>query len=263
MIFRILDLRRDTMIKYWCSSNSIEIFSLGKPRPLKNMIEPRFTRGEYWLLENAVECRVAFRFLLGAASEFSEQYNKVGYGLEPDALIGTLQRLQAAGSIRCIRVDNSNSQVPCHQLSRDELAQALDEVAEPWTLYELTPEGGMQWEAFARPKWDYIIREEDHWNDHDPDAEHPDSVTFTCATLKRLKRAVEYYSRGLGKIECDSLKYLEIGSWNATYWKELPSGFSTTAKLFGKPRDCSIIDPIQDLAFLNYCKLRDNWYQWR
>ena len=60
-------------------------------------MEPRFTRGEYWLLETAVEHRLPVSVL--TASNLEEILNKIGHRLTRDALIDTLYRLVTSGLI--------------------------------------------------------------------------------------------------------------------------------------------------------------------
>ena len=60
-------------------------------------MEPRFTRGEYWLLETAVEDQWPVRLLID--SDLELHVNKTGHGLTREALIETLHRLIASGLI--------------------------------------------------------------------------------------------------------------------------------------------------------------------
>jgi len=60
-------------------------------------MEPRFTRGEYWLLENVVEDECAIGALID--SELELHLNKKGHGLTHTSLVKTLHRLLASGLI--------------------------------------------------------------------------------------------------------------------------------------------------------------------
>ena len=61
-------------------------------------MEPRFTRGEYWLLETAVDKQFPVSALM--ANNLEEYLNnKKGHGLTRTALIETLHRLIVSGLI--------------------------------------------------------------------------------------------------------------------------------------------------------------------
>ena len=60
-------------------------------------MEPRFTRGEYWLLEIVVEREFPVYGLIDSELEWS--LNKKGHGLTRAALVETLHRLLSAGLI--------------------------------------------------------------------------------------------------------------------------------------------------------------------
>ena len=60
-------------------------------------MEPRFTRGEYWILETAVENRFPVADLMD--NDIEVTLNKKGHGLTRTALIETLHRLIASGLI--------------------------------------------------------------------------------------------------------------------------------------------------------------------
>ncbi len=119
-------------------------------------MEPRFTRGEYWLLETAVESRFPVSVL--TANNLEEILNKTGHGLTRDALIETLHRLIVSG---LISIEHEvDGVISTHQ----HIERALNEprrisrVGErKRTRYGLTQEGGAQWEAFAAPNWEQYI----------------------------------------------------------------------------------------------------------
>ena len=60
-------------------------------------MEPRFTRGEYWLLEIAVEHEWSISGLID--SELELHLNKKGHGLTRASLLKSLYRLLSSGLI--------------------------------------------------------------------------------------------------------------------------------------------------------------------
>lgn len=234
-------------------------------------MEPRFTRGEYWLLETAVEYGAGLCFLREAGDEFSHQYNKAGHGLDRSSLVATLQRLHAAGLIQ-FRMHDDVGETTLVELSAAEIDIALDEGEHRRTGYRLTFEGGAQWEAFARPRWDRFVHLKTYYTDDDPP--RPKRAEFRCMDLKRLKTVVQYHSLCVQPIELDAVQYSELPEWSPTYWKVLPAGFRAIVRFSGREwssrwngtRLSKIIHTkllADDLMFAGYCRFRDSWYQWQ
>ena len=186
-------------------------------------MEPRFTRGEYWLLETAVEFQFPVRDLM--ANNLEEILNnKKGHGLTRTALIETLHRLISWGLI------SAKNEVDAPISTPEEVERAVDEPrwsigsGVDWrtiTRYELTQQGGTQWEAFAAPDWQKYIRTSRHLSD-DPDHSNPSIRETICADKALLE---EYFKSkcfydpmhvSLGTEEWDY-----IAPWDVTYWKQL------------------------------------------
>ena len=115
-------------------------------------MEPRFTRGEYWLLENVVEDEFAIGALMDSDPRLHE--NKKWHGLTRASLVEVLHRLLASGLIYA--KNGATGFISTHE----QIKSALDEMKSrdidavgkgKLTFYGLTEEGGVQWEAFAAP----------------------------------------------------------------------------------------------------------------
>lgn len=214
-------------------------------------MQPSFTRAEYWILETAVDCYWPLRCLSLPDRSLAEFCNKAGHGLERLALIETLDGLFGRGLVAAQRGEG-----PDLQLGRDEIVGALDEprdVAQN-TYYGLTMRGGSEWEAFACPNWNrYVL--------HDLDYEGG-SGALTCGDRKWLEVYIERFSDGFRQVCWESLRWEEVGSWEATYWKSLPQGYRVHLR-FSPESVPPYGDARADLAFIGYCSLRDNWYRWR
>ena len=181
-------------------------------------MEPRFTRGEYWLLETAVESLFPVSGLTDSDFEFS--LNKKGHGLTRDALIETLHRLIASGLIYA--ENEVDAPISTHQ----QIERALNEPGwqvEPvdWrttTYYGLTPEGGAQWEAFAAPDWQEYIDASSRLTDDGKGI----IWEVICADKAWLERYFEskclYDPR---EVSLATVEWDYIAPWDATYWKQL------------------------------------------
>ena len=184
-------------------------------------MEPRFTRGEYWILETAVEGRFPVADLMD--SDIEVTLNKKGHGLTRTALLETLHRLISWG---LISVKNEvDGVISTHQQIEHALNEPIRRIPRVGerkrTYYRLTPEGGGQWEAFAAPDWQKYIYTSLHLPD-DPD--HSDQVIreAMCADKAMLERYFKskcfYDARhvSLATVEWDY-----IAPWDVTYWKQL------------------------------------------
>ena len=83
-------------------------------------MDPRFTRGEYWLLETVVERELSVCELI--RSDLELLLNKKGHGLSRASLVETLYRLLDSGLIYA-RVE------PLHQHLSSELTCAKEETS--------------------------------------------------------------------------------------------------------------------------------------
>ena len=185
-------------------------------------MEPRFTRGEYWLLDTVVEFRFPVSGLM--ASNLEENLNKKGHGLARDALVETLHRLITSGLIA------AESEVAAPLSTPQDIERALNEprwgIGSPVdrrtiTRYELTREGGTQWEAFAAPNWQrYIYRT--FLMPEAPDDSERIIREVICADKHWLESYFEskcfYHAK---HVSLETVQWDYIAPWDVTYWKQL------------------------------------------
>lgn len=227
-------------------------------------MEPRLTRGEYWLLETSVDTYYPMSYL--CSERYSEPdgleqvFNKPGHGLDRSRLIATLAALFRDGLIEALRDDEA-----CF-LDESQISDALNEkrplenLENPaaWTRYRMTPQGAAVWEAFAAPQWDQFILDERVLT-LDVHEMHPGSAT--CISRWRLQQYLESIYLADCEIDADSVDVKECGEWSPTYWKALPSGYQ--AQFQWRMGTQQAEDRLHSLAFAGFCKMRDGWYRWR
>ena len=186
-------------------------------------MEPRFTRGEYWLLETVVEDKFAIGALID--SELELHGDKKWHGLTRTSLVETLHRLLASGLIYA-----KNEATGCIS-THEQIERAVDEMKstdidsvgkEKLTFYGLTEEGGAQWEAFAAPDWQGYIKVGSQM----PDGSEYGIWEVICAD----KDQVESYFKSMyfhSPIEMSlaSVEWDYIAPWQATYWKQLDGAY--------------------------------------
>lgn len=185
-------------------------------------MEPRFTRGEYWLLETAVDKQFPVSALM--ASNLEEYLNnKKGHGLTRTALIETLHRLIGSGLIYA--ENEVDAPISTHQ----EIERALNEPGwqvEPvdWrtiTYYGLTPEGGAQWEAFAAPDWQRYIDASSRLTD-DGKGIIWEVICVDKSWLEEYFESKCFYEPA--EVSVATVEWDYIAPWDATYWKQLEGG---------------------------------------
>ena len=214
-------------------------------------MQTRLTRGEYWLLETAVDALIPISFL--CAENYSKpdgivaQFNKPGHGLKRNDLVATLTSLFSNGLLEPFREDE-----PC-AMSDKEIRSALDEEwlagNAPNLLYGLTERGGTVWEEFAAPQWDRCIVDARDYETR--------TGTITCMDLRRLTRYVTHLHLMGIDVQKETLTIEPRGAWSPTYWKDLPNGHEARFHWLSGPH------PTCEFAFAGICQLRDGWYRWR
>ena len=213
-------------------------------------MEPRFTRGEYWLLETVVVRE--FEVCALNWSDLELYLNKRGHGLTRKSLVETLHRLLSSGLIYAkskaggfISTDEEiklalDSPLPWRThsvfISTDGQIEVTDEPRPAGTYpvdwrtvthYGLTQEGGAQWEAFAAPNWQKYVHTRSQVSD---ESEYEDESgcelwELVCADKEWLERYIEALCyRKHNEVILDTVVWDYIAPWQATYWKQLDGG---------------------------------------
>ncbi len=187
----------------------------------------RLARAEYWLLLRAATIRLPLRVI--AAPEgppwggtIQEAFNCDGHGLPRDALARTLQRLVRRGWIRLYRWHLATAQREPLAASRRAIAAGFDRRFDEdgREFYELTPQGGAVFEAFARPDWDRYVED---GSPLDADEYLPDERRIVAADRRRL----DNYLRALRQereVVAGSEVFRERADWQPVYWKPPRAG---------------------------------------
>ncbi len=215
------------------------------------MINPRFTRGEYWLLETVAELAVPICWLGWEGME--EALNKPGHGMERPLLVYTMQKLFSDGLIVAHRFNRWDD---CFDLTSEQIETALDERQNKKEhYYRLTAKGGKYWEAFASPNWNLYINDSYKLLE-DNDIWLGELVCMTNEHLEKYFRSLRYHHYD---VDDNSIQWDVIKTWKATYWKELPKGHRIRFRCKNKEKniDPYVPDPTDQLW---YDKL---WYHWQ
>ena len=187
-------------------------------------MDPRFTRGEYWILETVVKHEWDICGLM--ESDLELHLNKKGHGLTRTSLLETLHRLLSSGLIY------AKNEVDGFLSTYEQLEHALDEMKSKHTAregektitsYGLTQEGGAQWEAFAAPDWQKYVYAGQTFSD-----KYENGIwELICADKAWLAGYYEslcFYHQI--KVSLESVEWDYIAPWDATYWKQLEGAYS-------------------------------------
>lgn len=220
-------------------------------------MEPKLTRGEYWLLETVVEHAVPLCFLDPANYDrpdgIEEMFNKPGHGLDRPQLIEVLTRLIEHGWIETGLPGDVAATNP------EVLSSALDELRprfskQPCTVYRLTKQGGAVWETFAAPRWNMYLKEE-----HDSNT---GEGCVTCSTAWLVERYLRYLELLGDTLNPHSIRIHTFNPWQATYWKTLSQGTQARFCWEGE-RDPHPEDESHQLLFGGFTQFCGEWCAWR
>ncbi len=212
------------------------------------MINPKLSRGEYWLLEAVAELAIPICWL--DWDDLEMVLNKRGHGMDRTLLIETLLKLFSNGLITAHRFDHWDE---TFVFTEKKISAALNEVQDRKKhYYRLTAKGGEYWEAFAYPNWDYYIdvgyelsENENLWIGE-----------ISCTNKSHLKKYLNSVCYHDYDIDYNSIQHDILKPWEATYWKELSVGHKIRFECIEKE--------LNDSTNIRGQRWYDiNWYQWK
>jgi hypothetical protein len=202
-------------------------------------------RDEYWLLD--LVHGSSFPLYLLTDSNLELIANRDSHGLSHAKLLDTLYRLFQDGSLVGIRYPNSENYIEAN-LTYHEIDDALQ--AKNDIQYQLTVEGGQQWEVLSKPNWDWCIGGGCYSEDQVISEATSRKVAEQYLQMNSYWDSIEVIPES---IECELLR-----PWQATYWKTLSEGYKISCKI----RKIQEIRSQQDMSpeeqeFMNHVW---NWY---
>ena len=220
-------------------------------------MEPRFTRGEYWILETVVKYQLRVCDLIYRDLELL--LNKREHGLTRKSLIETFHRLLSSGLIYA--KNKTTGFISTYQ----QIELALDEPKskdfhpldlEKITCYGLTQEGGTQWEAFAAPNWQKYIAGGWGYQFSDEDEYGWELICADKAWLESYIEALCYHDHDYKEVISESVAWDYVTPWQATYWKQLDGGHRIRFQDQAKTE----LDFIQPPSLESFYR---GWYAWQ
>lgn len=208
------------------------------------------TRGEYWLLETAIESAIPVLCLDSGNIELF--LNKMGHGMDRHLLIRTLSDLLYDGLIQVYTFGHKDE---IYTPSLEQISAALDEKSQLGVggmYYQLTKKGAVMWETFAAPEWNLFIDESYGWDEE----MQQDNIGCLISTNQELLAKYFKHSNLNGyPVKREHSKWDILRPWQATYWKTLPIGYRVR---FEYPPDHEPTIDEQEMFRMN----RPTWYAW-
>ena len=170
--------------------------------------------GEAWLLETLSMSRVWISLLASREQVLRAQLNRGFHRLSRSELKKTLVSLFARGDIEAYTGEARSGFTP----TTSELESALEEQYQYRVTYcGVTKQGGMRWEALARPDWSRYVQDRG-WNG--------ETVEITAGSRPRLLEVVaNAETLWLVSMDETSLDVQQLAPWDPLPWKQLPQGF--------------------------------------
>jgi hypothetical protein len=190
----------------------------------------RLTRGEYWLLTQAVRYKLPLSILSlpegppWDVNTIDMALNCQGHGMGFDQLVRTLHKLFERNWIT-LQPGHDKPEPRVWEAATIRAELSKHQAHHCSAYYGLTAEGGQAWEQFARPQWQQFIEHE--YGDEidasgmlgrDEDPQHWRSmhvITAQPGQLGQYMRAV----RAEYEIAADSEQLDALGDWRPVYWK--------------------------------------------
>lgn len=210
-------------------------------------------RGEYWLLDSAVQFRQPFAVL--TYEHIDEWFNKPGHGLTLHQLIATLQRLFLSGELMAERTSGFVTErgsglvrlgvfVPTPSELEAAVAGELD------AFYGLTSKGGSRWEDCSAPDWARYLDVED-----DATAQIQEVRGANLDVVRHYVSLQPYMTHTA--VVAGSEQWAALNPWEATYWKTLPKGHKVRFS-YQALEDSDLPDTPQDVT--QWLSSIQNWY---
>jgi hypothetical protein len=116
-------------------------------------------KGEYWILDVAVECAQYISSLRHEEEYLEQAFNRKGHGLTYLEILDTLDSLFQRGDIIASFHSNDITLYSTEPFlpTREQIDLAMKEELPCSVFYELTPQGGARWESISQTNWNYFF----------------------------------------------------------------------------------------------------------
>ena len=240
------------------------------------MLNPSFTRGEFWLLNNVVEksegisgsleCR---NYQNGTLKIEKHEYTIKCHFMDDDLLFKSLYRLLKDEFIQLYKIDKSSKpksggygQIIIN-LSEIPTLESFKLMIEDKTNsygYELTALGGEAWEEFAEVDWNKFVKNPLSLR------KIPENDVWSAGLMGQDKDFLQEYLNSLAfhkyAVIESTIKWDTVEPWQATYWKQLPLGHRVQFDFIDRDLSQKLIFSKDEIHFKNSKPIKDpEWYR--
>lgn len=196
------------------------------------------SKSEYWILDSVLNRRYPLSLLLSPNAGL--HFNKPDHDLSRADLLQVLQKLFKQGSIAGGIQPYSSWRNAAVTPNPQQIEAGLD--GDMQFDFGLTPKGGELWEQVSNPSWKHFI------NQSYDGAERLGRLTCNDGLKLAEVLTMQPY---FGYVPMEwSEEWEKLEPWSATYWKDLPVGYSVQFRY-----------ELIDTNYMDY-KTRDRIRQW-
>ncbi len=188
------------------------------------MLNPSFTRGEFWLLNAVIYLELPINKVI--ESNIDIFLNCQHHNLPTDVISTDLFNLYQQGLIEVSFYDGDNDQVTDNiQLSQSLLHDIFYKPPQYYQyFYQLSAKGAEYWQNFTCPSWDYFVFYEEEMlniDSYKTDGIDKYKVTLASQTKRLLHGYLANFYEGI--INSSSIQWSHVDEFAVLYWKKLPN----------------------------------------
>jgi hypothetical protein len=180
-------------------------------------------KAEYWFLDAAVRLKIPVNWV--SATNVDEILNRPRHNLSTPELLVVLERMVERGDLFVEFASRDEqryrTQVSSHAEIESELSRTHDEwmVRSEHVFYGVTTVGGAKWEALSHPRWDRFYDESYGIEPYEGE------ITTAQRGYTEQVLGLVRHNPFVKAIVPESIRWSVLQPWDATYWKQLPSGY--------------------------------------
>lgn len=202
-------------------------------------------KSECWILESVVRAKRLLRVL--ESPNLEEIVNGPSHGLSHDQLVRALVRLFERRWLFAESIDQGRGRfIP--SVSEVEIGLSRTERL----YYGLTSTGGAAWEEWAHPNWQLFLDVK-----YGIDPYVGEIKGANRAIIEQYIEAHQYVAPEL--IETGSEEWFALSPWNATYWREFPTGYGVRFRY--RRNEMCAVRPKAPLGIAAWLEELNHWFK--
>jgi hypothetical protein len=198
-------------------------------------------KAECWFLDTAIRLKIPVNWI--SATNVDEILNRPHHNLSTPELLVILERMVERGDLFVEYANRDEQRYRTQVPSRGEIESELCRTHDDWmawseqVFYGVTTTGGANWEALSHPQWDrfydeaYVIEP------------YEGEITAAERGFAEQLLGLVRHNSFVKAIVPESIRWSVLQPWNATYWKQLRSGYRVDFTYLPSDEDAEIPHP--------------------